>query len=86
MIGKPIQLSNTLATIVGVVPRDFHGVWPGWTRKLYLPLQYVNVVAGRDILNSPGIAVSCAAIARLQSGVSIRRGQCESWTPGPRTC
>jgi predicted permease len=71
VIGKPIRISNTLAIVVGIAPRDFHGVWQGIEPKLYLPLQYLTVLAGRDILNTPQSSAFCAAIGRLKPGVSI---------------
>ena len=77
VIGKPVKISNTPATIVGVAPRDFHGVWQGIEPKLYLPLQYLTILAGRDILNSPGSSAFSAAIGRLKPGVSIAKANTE---------
>jgi predicted permease len=77
VIGKPIQMSNTLARIVGVAPRDFHGVWQGIEPRIYLPLQYLTVLAGRDILNPPLSDVFCASIGRLKPGISIRAANTE---------
>src|SRR5262249_53472336 len=71
VIGKPLKISNQPAIIVGIAPRDFHGVWQGIEPKLYLPLQYLTVLAGRDVLNAPGSSAFCAAIARLRAGVSM---------------
>ena len=85
VIGKAIQMSNTPATIVGVAPRDFHGVWQGVEPKLYLPLHYLTVLAGRDILNTPGSSAFCAVIGRLRPGVSIARPTRNSRS-GQRAC
>jgi predicted permease len=69
VIGKPLQISGTVAIVVGVAPRDFHAVWPGFDPKLYFPLQYLTVLAGRDVLNTT-FTVPCASIGRLKAGVS----------------
>ena len=30
IIGKPIKVADQIVTVVGVAPRNFQGVWPGW--------------------------------------------------------
>ena len=52
-IGTSLEVSGTFVTIVGVTPPSFHGVWPGVEPKLYLPLQFLTVLQGRDDLNAP---------------------------------
>jgi predicted permease len=71
-LGASLQVAGTPVTIVGVTPPSFHGVWPGVEPKLYLPMQFLTVLQGRDDLNSPSpkSAVWCAAIGRLRPGVS----------------
>ena len=70
-IGTSLEVSGTFVTIVGVTPPSFHGVWPGVEPKLYLPLQFLTVLQGRDDLNAPTpTPVWCAAIGRLKPGVS----------------
>ncbi|PYQ04632.1 MAG: hypothetical protein DMF82_10195 [Acidobacteria bacterium] len=72
VIGTSLEVSGTFVTIVGVTPPSFHGVWPGIEPKLYLPLQFLTVLQGRDDLNAPAptSTVWCAAIGRLKPGVS----------------
>jgi predicted permease len=77
IIGKPIKVSNTAATVVGIAPRSFQGVWPGIDPKLYLPMQYLNVLTGQDNLNSPTSFAFCAAIGRLKPGMSIEAANAE---------
>jgi hypothetical protein len=71
-LGASLQVAGTPVTIVGVTPPSFHGVWPGVEPKLYLPMQFLTVLQGRDDLNSPSpkSAVWCAAIGRLRPGVA----------------
>ena len=53
VIGSTLRIAGQAVTVVGVTPASFHGVWPGVEPRVYLPMQYINVVAGRDVLNIP---------------------------------
>ncbi|MGH9665861.1 MAG: FtsX-like permease family protein, partial [Bryobacteraceae bacterium] len=77
VIGRQIKVSNTVVTVIGVTPPDFEGVKPGMDVKLYLPLQFVAVIAGRDILNEPSSLAGPSVIGRLKPGVSIREARAE---------
>src|SRR5215475_8346134 len=50
------------ATIVGVTPPDFRGVWPGEEPKLYLPLQMEDAITGKRTLDDPESAWGVATI------------------------
>ena len=77
IIGKSINVANTALTVVGVAPRDFQGLWPGFDPKLYLPMQFVNVLVGRDVLNTPASFATCAVVGRLNPGVSLEEAAAE---------
>lgn len=77
VIGKQIKLSNTLATVIGIAPPDFRGVWPGDDMKMYVPFQFLNVIAKADIVNAPTSFFDCSAIGRLKPGVTIQQAQSE---------
>jgi predicted permease len=77
IIGRQIKISNVPVTIVGVAPPDFHGVWPGEDVKVYLPIQFVTAITGKDELNTPGSLYSCGAIGRLRPGVTVREARAE---------
>ena len=74
-------MSNTLAIIVGVAPRDFHGVWPGFDPKLYFPLHYLIPVLDNSVVPDLSefhcVSIFCDAIGRLKSGSSIRAANSE---------
>jgi putative ABC transport system permease protein len=55
-----------------VAAPSFHGVWPGVEPRLYLPLNFLSVLQGREQLHTadPAASTWCAAIARLRPGVS----------------
>jgi predicted permease len=77
VIGKPIKVSNALATIVGVAPQSFRGVWPGIDPKLYVPMQSLPALLNFGDLDSPASPVFCNAIGRLRPGVSMDRANAE---------
>jgi predicted permease len=77
VIGKQVRIAGTQVTIVGVTQPAFKGVWPGNDVKVYLPIQFINVIAQRDLLNTPDSLFGCSVIARLKPGVSIARASAE---------
>jgi predicted permease len=82
VLGTQIKISGIPATIVGVAPPEFHGVWPGNDIKLYFPLQFLAsgqlAATGKDPINDPVGFFMCAAIGRLKPGVSIEHAQTEA--------
>jgi predicted permease len=87
VIGASLLVSDTPATVVGVAPASFHGIWPGVEPTLYLPMQFHTALeGGRDALNAPASAspVWCAAIGRLRPGVSHAAARVELETYAQR--
>ncbi len=76
-VGKQIKIANTIVNVVGIAPPDFEGVFPGFDVKLYLPLQFVTVLSGRDVLNPPTSFALSSAIGRLRPGVSLDQANAE---------
>ncbi len=77
IIAKTIKVSNIPVTVVGVVAPEFRGVWPGNDIKFYLPLQFANAIAGKDVVNSLDPLFYCNAIGRLKPGAAIREARAE---------
>ncbi|HEU0179045.1 MAG TPA: ABC transporter permease [Blastocatellia bacterium] len=77
IIGKQIEISNTIVTVVGVTPPEFQGVLPGESTKIYLPLQFLAVLFGKDILDSPTSGLYCRPIGRLKSGINLTQANAE---------
>jgi len=75
IIGKQLEISNTIVTVVGVTPPEFQGVLPGEGTKIYLPLQFLAVLIGKNIPDSPGFF--CRPIGRLKSGISLTQANAE---------
>jgi predicted permease len=66
------------ATIVGITPPDFHGVWPGEEPKMYLPLQMEDTLAGKATLDDSESAWGLSAIGILKPGVSRQQATAEA--------
>lgn len=82
IVGTQIKISGIPATIVGVTPPDFRGVWPGADIKLYFPFQFMAAremaITGKDPINEPTSFYWCSAIGRLKPGVGIEQAQAEA--------
>lgn len=76
VIGRQIKVSNTAFTVVGVAPPAFRGLWPGSDTKIYVPLHFLSVLAGREI-DAAMSQVWCSTVGRLKPGVSLRRARAE---------
>jgi predicted permease len=77
IIGKQIKIKDAPVSIVGVTPPEFQGVAPGFDSKLYLPFQFLNVLVGKDILNTASSQIGCSVIGRLRPGVSLHDANAE---------
>ncbi len=77
ILGKHVRIAGTTATVVGVTPPEFKGLWPGTDVKLYLPMQFANVLAREDILNQPDALYGVSGIGRLQPGTSVAMANAE---------
>jgi predicted permease len=77
IVGKSVKVSGALATVVGVAPPGFNGPTAGSDCKFYLPVQFVNVLPGRDDLESPNSMISVWAVGRLKPGVSLEQASAE---------
>ena len=72
-IGRPLRVNGQLATIVGIAPREFLGMWPWSPSDLYVPVTCGGAVApelGDDALHRPGLEIF-RLVVRLPSGVTI---------------
>jgi predicted permease len=77
IIGRQIKLSNAIVTVVGVAPPEFRGVRAGSETEVYLPLQFIPVLDGKDLINTPGSFTWCNVFGRLKRGVSVKEAQAE---------
>jgi predicted permease len=73
IVGKPIRVGKTSATVVGIASAGFKGVTPGLNPSLYLPYQMHSILDG----NSRDLDYGCNVIARLSSGASLTAANAE---------
>jgi predicted permease len=77
VLGSTLKIRGELITIVGVAPAAFHGVFPGFEPKIYLPLRFFTVITSREMFDAPRSPFAFATIARLKPGVSIEEATAE---------
>jgi predicted permease len=80
VIGRSMQVYGEMVTVVGVAPREFAGLWTGNRPAAFLPMHFLNVLVGRDVLHSPGGYLYMPAVARLRQGTTIEEAQTEITT------
>jgi len=81
-IGQTFLLANHPVTVVGVMPKGFHGLTANFHPEVYVPLSFVDLLYGRGFLNNPkhfGLYV----LGRLKPGVSIADANSEVEAMGP---
>jgi macrolide transport system ATP-binding/permease protein len=72
-VGRTVRLNGQLATIVGIAPQDFLGMWPYSPSDVYVPVTCGAAVApelGDDPLHRPGLEMF-RVVLRLPHGVTI---------------
>ena len=72
-IGRPVRVNGQLATIVGIAPPEFLGMWPWSPSDLYVSATCGGAVApelGDDALHRPGQEIF-RLVLRLPPGVTI---------------
>jgi predicted permease len=73
VIGRPLRLNGQLATIVGLAPQEFLGMWPWTPSDIYVPVTCGAAVApelGEDPLHRPDLEMF-RLVLRLPHGVTI---------------
>lgn len=80
VVGKKMMVSDVPVTVVGVLPPEFQGMWPGQQVKLYFPTQFAPVAAKRlDWLDEKGEDIFVVhVIGRLKPEVSLAQANAEA--------
>jgi predicted permease len=80
ILGKNIAIAGFPFTVIGVAPREFHGVvfdWGGWP-DIWIPAtmyrEAVPALANFDVLRSWGMH-SFLVVGRLRQGITLERAQ-----------
>lgn len=74
VIGSAVQLNRQVFTIVGVLPRDFHGVTGGGNTDLWAPLSMHETVLNYGSYSNRSFSW-IQPLARLRSGISAQRAK-----------
>jgi predicted permease len=72
-VGRVVRLNGQLATVVGIAPRDFLGMWPWNPADIFVPLTCGAAVAPElagDPLHRPGLEIF-SLVLRLPPGVTM---------------
>jgi predicted permease len=72
VIGRKLQVANTIFTVVGVTPKTFRGADPMQQPEIFLPLASETILdAPRSLTEAGHHAWWLTVMARLQPGVSL---------------
>lgn len=77
VVGRTIRIADTPVTIVGIMPRDFSGPWPGSIPEYYLPLPFLDTIVNQPVLLTPRGSAFVGAIARLKPGITLSQAGAE---------
>ena len=75
VVGRHITVSGQMVTIVGVLPRDFEGVYLGQRERIMLPMHFLSAMAASpelDVYREPEKS-EVMVIGRLRPGSTLRQ-------------
>ena len=79
IVGQPVRVDGRAATVIGVAPKDFHGVYEGLDMEGFLPLR--ALIPAENPKSFPIFTSRTdrplTVLARLRPGVSISAAQSE---------
>ena len=76
-LGSILKVADGVLVVVGIAPEAFHGAWPGFEPKLYVPLRYLAVRNARMNFDDPRAPFGFSVIGRLKRGVSAAEANAE---------
>ena len=75
VVGQQIRINRRPATIIGVVPKEFQGVYSIFEMDVYLPLRSISMEESQSIFWNNRDRRRMLAFGRLKPGVSLRQAQ-----------
>jgi putative ABC transport system permease protein len=75
VIGEPIQVDGKPATVIGVAPRSFHGMFSIFAVEVYLPFSALTLEESPNILWNNRDFRRMLVFGRLKPGVSLAHAQ-----------
>lgn len=85
IVGHHLQITGQPAVVVGVLPRDFRGLFVGNPENVYLPVHFMSALAtttAQDPFRHPE-NLAMLAVARMQPGTTIRQLNAELASMSP---
>ena len=75
VVGRSIRVNSQSATIIGVAPQEFHGMFAIFETDVYLPLSAISLAEPADIFWKSRDRRGILAFGRLKSGIGLRQAQ-----------
>ena len=75
VVGRRILVDDKPATIIGVAPRRFHGMFPIFEMDVYLPLSAISLEEPANVFWNNRDRRRILVFGRLKPGVSLREAQ-----------
>jgi predicted permease len=75
VVGRRILVNDKPATIIGVAPRRFHGMFSIFEMDLYLPLSAISLEESANVFWNNRDRRRILAFGRLKPGISLREAQ-----------
>ncbi len=75
VVGRRILVDDKSATIIGVAPRPFHGMFPIFEMDFYLPMSAISLEEPANIFWNNRDRRRILAFGRLKPGINLREAQ-----------
>ena len=75
VVGRQIRINGRSATIIGIAPREFRGMFPLFETDVYLPMSAIATEEDANVFWNSRDRHRILAFGRLRAGTSPRRAQ-----------
>ena len=75
VVGRSIRVNSQSATIIGVAPQEFHGMFAIFETDVYLPMSAISLEEPADIFWRSRDRRAILAFGRLRTGINLRQAQ-----------
>ena len=75
VVGREIRINGKSATIIGIAPREFHGMFPLFETDVYLPMSAISTEEDAHVFWNSRDRRRILAFGRLRAGTSLQQAQ-----------
>jgi putative ABC transport system permease protein len=75
VVGREVRVNGQSAMIIGVAPREFHGMFSIFEIDVYLPMSAISLEGPANVFWNSRDSRRILAFGRLKSGISLREAQ-----------